>query len=196
VSSPPSPPPLLPSPDLPPPPPCGNLSLALHPQDGLPGPSGATASCTALSHAMSGAGATAPGSNDSWRELEFCTGCADAEGCVRFCDCLMGKVPCPQLDGSPTHVIIGHRRSDSPWGSLLPISILIFFGGFMCQMYIKNNRGGGGGGGLGGRGRPEEEGTELLGCMPRGRRRPDEDHEKMMPSQRREAYRRRARPRR
>ena len=41
-------------------------------------------------------------------------------------------------------------------------------GGFMCQMYIKNNRSGIGGG-LGGRGNPEEEGTELLGCMPRGR---------------------------
>ena len=45
------------------------------------------------------------------------------------------------------------RRSDSPWGSLLPISILIFFGGFMCQMYNKSQRAGGGGG-LGGRGNP------------------------------------------
>jgi len=156
------------------------MSVALHAEGGM---ATAVSGCRALSDVVTNDGKNE--STESWRELPFCDGCADAEGCLRFCDCLDGTVACPQL----THATIGQHRSDSPWGSLLPISILIFFGGFMCQMYIKNNRRGIGGG-LGGRGNPEEEGTELLGCMPRGRRRPDEDNEKMMPSQRgREAYR-------
>ena len=141
--------------------------------------------CRALPAPTAGSNA----STTAWRELEFCAGCADAEGCARFCDCyLLGKVACEF--GRVTHRTIRHR-SDNPWGSLLPISILIFFGGFMCQMYIKNNRQAAGGG-LGGRGNPEEEGTELLGCMPRGRRRPgeaDNPSEKMMPMQRREVNR-------
>lgn len=168
------PPPL--SPGLPPPAPCGNQSVAL----GLPG---AALACRAL---------LANSSADAWLELAFCAGCADAEGCAHFCSCFVGDVACTPL---VTHRIIGHGgRTDNRWGSLLPISILVFLGGFMCQMYIKNNRQGAGGG-LNGRGRPEEEGTELLGCMPRSRRRPgesDNPNEKMMPSQsqqRREQFR-------
>ena len=108
-----SPPPLPPRPPAAPPSPCGNISLALHPSNGrLDGPSGATASCRALSDAMTGPSALI--SNDTWRELEFCAGCADADGCVRFCDCLIGKTARSDCAMYATHVTLPLRTRRDP----------------------------------------------------------------------------------
>ena len=185
----PRPPPLPPRPPAAPPSPCGNISLALHPSNGkLDGYSGATAKCRALSDAMTGPSSLI--SNDSWRELEFCAGCADAAGCQRFCACLVQHVPGRPFDACGAAAAAAHKKgvdNGGAWGALLPLSILIFFGGFLCQMYIKQNKRAAGGG-LGGRGNAQEEGTELLAtCMPmRGRpNEVDNPNEKMMPARRR-----------
>ncbi len=197
------PPPLAPPPVHPPPPPapappCGNFSVALgHPGMSLaflsampltnPMHINATAQCRALLAPAGAAGSAAP---VAWAQLEFCAGCADAAGCQRFCACLVQHVPGRPFDACGAAAAAAHKKgvdNGGAWGALLPLSILIFFGGFLCQMYIKQNKRAAGGG-LGGRGNAQEEGTELLAtCMPmRGRpNEVDNPNEKMMPARRR-----------
>ena len=118
-----------------------------------------------------------------WSSLDFCEGCEGPAGCKAFCACIVDHTEQSRslLDSCTGVRYNGHSTrgtsNDGAWGSLLPISIVIFFGGFLCQMYIKSNSARGAGGGLGGRG--ENEGAELL-CLPARRRKVPEDNERMV----------------
>ena len=117
-----------------------------------------------------------------WSSLDFCEDCDGPVGCEAFCTCILHHTQGKSLLDSCIGVrYSGHSTRGTPndgaWGSLLPISIVIFFGGFLCQMYIKSNGARMVGGGLGGRG--EDEGAELL-CLPARRRKVPEDNERMV----------------
>lgn len=116
-----------------------------------------------------------------WSSLDFCEGCDSPAGCEAFCTCILHHTDqkVSLLDSCVDVRYIGTSSRGSPndgaWGSLLPIAIVIFFGGFLCQMYTKSSRAGIGGG-LGGRG--ENEGAELL-CLPSRYRKQPEDNERL-----------------
>tara|TARA_B110001452_G_scaffold254789_1_gene246654 strand:+ start:428 stop:1168 length:741 start_codon:yes stop_codon:yes gene_type:complete len=174
--------PLAPSPLAPPPlAQCGNFSVAL----GIPGADMAVLDDIPMHSVLHNAAREKCNNLHihaiEWSSLDFCEDCDGPVGCEAFCTCILHHTQGKSLLDSCIGVrYSGHSTratpNDGAWSSLLPISIVIFFGGFLCQMYIKSN-GARMGGGLGGRG--EDEGAELL-CLPARRRKVPEDNERMV----------------